>query len=125
MKGTFGVLLFVALVALFAVSGMPVLDAVNHAFTTMPTGGFSTRGSSIGHYASVPVELICIALMVDPQAACKNLQRLAAMGLAGYETGDPRPPLLPRFGVVERGNQRARSEPVLGENGLGLGRGGR
>lgn len=40
----------VALVALFAVSGMPILDAVNHALTTMPTGGFSTRNASMGAF---------------------------------------------------------------------------
>lgn len=40
----------VVLVVLFAMSGMPILDAVNHALTTMPTGGFSTRNASMGAF---------------------------------------------------------------------------
>ena len=52
----------VALVALFAVSGMPVLDAVNHAFTTMPTGGFSTRNASMGAFPAA-TQWIAIVFM--------------------------------------------------------------
>ncbi|HUE94678.1 GH36-type glycosyl hydrolase domain-containing protein [Pseudomonas sp.] len=48
----------------------------------------------VAPYASV------LALMVDPQAACKNLQRLATMGLAGtyglHEAIDFTPARLPR-----------------------------
>lgn len=39
------------LVALFLVGGMTLFDAVNHAFTTMPTGGFSTRNASLGAFS--------------------------------------------------------------------------
>jgi trk system potassium uptake protein len=41
----------VALAVLFALGGMSVFDAVNHALTTMPTGGFSTRNASMGAFS--------------------------------------------------------------------------
>jgi trk system potassium uptake protein TrkH len=44
--------------------GMGPLDAVNHAFTTMATGGFSTIGSSIGGYGSAAIELVVTLFMV-------------------------------------------------------------
>lgn len=43
--------LTLVLAVLYALGGMTVLDAVNHAFTTMPTGGFSTRNSSMGGFS--------------------------------------------------------------------------
>ena len=39
------------LTALFLAGGMSFFDAVNHAFTTMPTGGFSTRNASMGAFS--------------------------------------------------------------------------
>ena len=39
------------LVLLFALGGMSWFEAVNHAFTTMPTGGFSTRNASLGAFS--------------------------------------------------------------------------
>jgi trk system potassium uptake protein TrkH len=50
----------VALVAL----GMRPLDAVNHAFTTMATGGFSTMNASIGAFDSAAIELVVTLFMV-------------------------------------------------------------
>ncbi|MEX2571131.1 MAG: TrkH family potassium uptake protein [Gemmatimonadota bacterium] len=38
------------LVALFLIGGMSFFDAVNHALTTLPTGGFSTRNASMGAF---------------------------------------------------------------------------
>jgi trk system potassium uptake protein TrkH len=40
-----------ALTVLFLTGGMSFLDAVNHALTTMPTGGFSTRNASMGAFS--------------------------------------------------------------------------
>ena len=37
---------------LLTIAGMPIFDAVCHAFTTMPTGGFSTQNTSILNYPS-------------------------------------------------------------------------
>ena len=45
------------------VGEMSIFDAVNHGFTTMATGGFSTRDASIGYYDSLTVEIIIIAFM--------------------------------------------------------------
>lgn len=48
---------------LWLIGDMSVFDSVNHALTTMPTGGFSTRDGSIGFYDSVAVETIIILFM--------------------------------------------------------------
>jgi len=37
--------------------GMPPFDAVCHAFTTLSTGGFSTKNASIGHYDHLGMEV--------------------------------------------------------------------
>ena len=47
----------VAEVLLLMLCGMTLYDAVNHALTTMATGGFSTRNTSIAAYDSVAIEL--------------------------------------------------------------------
>jgi trk system potassium uptake protein len=49
-------------VALMA-AGMGSFDAVNHAMTTIATGGFSTKDASVGHFDSVPVETVLIIFM--------------------------------------------------------------
>ena len=45
-------------------TGMTWFDAVNHAFTALSTGGFSTRAQSIGHWHSPAVEVVIIVLML-------------------------------------------------------------
>ncbi len=45
-------------------SGMGFFDAVNHAFTAISTGGFSTRVESIGYWDSPAAEGVSIFLMV-------------------------------------------------------------
>lgn len=49
--------------ALLVVAGMPLYDAVCHAFSTLGTGGFSTRGASIGAYDSAAIDWIIAAFM--------------------------------------------------------------
>jgi trk system potassium uptake protein len=44
--------LTVVLSALFLLGGMSAFDALNHALTTMPTGGFSTRNASLGAFSA-------------------------------------------------------------------------
>ncbi|MEO1253039.1 MAG: TrkH family potassium uptake protein [Pseudomonadota bacterium] len=47
--------------------GMPAWHALNHAMTTLATGGYSTRDASIGAYLSVgnaPLDLIVTAFMI-------------------------------------------------------------
>lgn len=51
-------------VTAYVFSGMSAFDAVNHAFTAISTGGFTTRAESIGHWDSFQVEAITIVLMI-------------------------------------------------------------
>ena len=44
--------------ALLELGGMPLFDAVNHAMTTMATGGFSTRDQSVGAYGSPYIQYV-------------------------------------------------------------------
>ena len=44
--------------------GMDVVDAVAHAFSTMGTGGFSTRNASVGAFGLPAAEWICTAFML-------------------------------------------------------------
>jgi len=58
-------LLFTLLqVALLKAGGMGLFDAVCHAFTTLPTGGYSTWNASVGHINSVYFEGVFIAFML-------------------------------------------------------------
>ena len=59
--------LYVALTAVQAVllrfCGMGWIDALCHAFSTLGTGGFSTRNASIASFASPAAEWVCTAFM--------------------------------------------------------------
>lgn len=44
-------------------SGMSFYDSINHALTTMSTGGFSTKQDSIGHFGSPLIQYIIILFM--------------------------------------------------------------
>ncbi len=44
--------------------GMSLYDAACHAFTTMPTGGFSTKNTSIAHFDSLYFDVVIIFFMV-------------------------------------------------------------
>lgn len=48
---------------LMTIGKMDWFDSINHALTTMPTGGFSTYDASVGHFESYTVELIIIFFM--------------------------------------------------------------
>ncbi|MFN2291335.1 MAG: TrkH family potassium uptake protein [Anaerolineae bacterium] len=47
-----------------AVAGMSWFDAVNHAFTALSTGGFSTRTESIAYWQSPAIEAVLMVLML-------------------------------------------------------------
>lgn len=51
-------------IVLLVAGNMPLFDAVNHAFATMATGGFSTRNLSIGAYNSGYFDLVVTVFMV-------------------------------------------------------------
>lgn len=48
---------------LLIIGGMNLFDAVNHSFTTMATGGFSTKQASIAHYDSPFIHYVIILFM--------------------------------------------------------------
>ncbi len=48
---------------LISIGKLDWFDSLNHALTTMPTGGFSTYDASIGYFESYTVELIIIFFM--------------------------------------------------------------
>ena len=56
-------LLSVLELLLLLAGGMSFFDSLNHTFTTMPTGGFSPKSASIGHYDSVYFDLVITFFM--------------------------------------------------------------
>lgn len=42
---------------------MSLYDAICHAFATLPTGGFSPKNASVGHYGSVYIDTVIIIFM--------------------------------------------------------------
>ncbi len=56
--------LTIATILSLMLAGMPVFDAVCHAFSTVATGGFSTKNASIAAYNSVGIELVLVVFMV-------------------------------------------------------------
>lgn len=51
-------------IMLLMFGGMSLFDAVNHAFATLATGGFSTRNASIAAFDSAYVEWVVAAFMI-------------------------------------------------------------
>jgi trk system potassium uptake protein TrkH len=58
------VLLTLVQIILLLFGGMSLFDAVCHAFTTMPTGGFSTKNASIAAYDSLYIEIVVTVFMI-------------------------------------------------------------
>jgi trk system potassium uptake protein TrkH len=46
------------------VAGMGWFDAVNHAFSTIATGGFSTKNASIAHFDNLAIETVTTVFMI-------------------------------------------------------------
>lgn len=61
-------LVYIALTVLcllaYHIAGMTWLDALVHAFTTMPLGGFSTHDASFGYFDSSAIELVAVVFML-------------------------------------------------------------
>ena len=51
-------------VVFLMLGGMSLFDALCHTFTTMPTGGFSTKNTSIAHYDSAYLDFVVIFFML-------------------------------------------------------------
>jgi trk system potassium uptake protein TrkH len=58
------VIFTVAETILLWAGGMTLFDAINHSFTTMATGGYSTKQASIAFYDSAFIQYIIILFMV-------------------------------------------------------------
>ena len=48
---------------LLMLAGMSFFDALNHSFSTVATGGFSTKNSSIAYFDSAAIDIIIIVFM--------------------------------------------------------------
>lgn len=59
----YAALTFAATVCL-VLAGMPLYDAICHAFSTLGTGGFSTRTASVGAYQNPAIDWIIIVFMM-------------------------------------------------------------
>jgi len=57
-------LITVAEVAALWIGGMSFYDAVNHAMTTLPTGGFSTKNASVAQFGSLYFDLTIAFFML-------------------------------------------------------------
>ena len=57
-------LLTVGEVVLLALGGMSLFDALCHTFTTLPTGGFSTKNTSVAHFNSAYIDWVIIFFMI-------------------------------------------------------------
>lgn len=49
---------------LLMLAGMSFFDAVNHSFSTVATGGFSTKNASIAYYDSPLIDIILMVFMI-------------------------------------------------------------
>ena len=58
------VLLSAAETIFLMIGGMSLFDALCHTFTTMPTGGFSTKNTSIAHFDSLYIDMVIVVFMV-------------------------------------------------------------
>ena len=56
--------LTLACLSAYMLAGMPLFDAIGHAFSTVAIGGFSTHDSSIGYFESPAIMLVCMVFMV-------------------------------------------------------------
>jgi trk system potassium uptake protein TrkH len=50
-------------IVVLLLAGMAPFDAVNHAFTAVATGGFSTKNASIEHFDSLAIEIALVFFM--------------------------------------------------------------
>ena len=58
------VILSAACVAAYYLAGMSMFDAVNHAMTTVSTGGYSTHDASMGFFNSAPILWVSVVFMI-------------------------------------------------------------
>ncbi|ARC87838.1 TrkH family potassium uptake protein [Rhodovulum sp. MB263] len=74
-----GIYLFltVACMLCFVVVGMPLFDALNHALSTVSTGGFSTHDASFSLYQGVPEYVAAVFMVLASLPFVRYVQLLA------------------------------------------------
>jgi len=78
-------------IVLLMLGGMTLFDAVCHAFTTMPTGGFSTHNESVTHFGSLYVDVVIIFFMIMAGINFSlHYQMLRGRPLAFWKDGESR-----------------------------------
>ena len=71
--------------------GMSLYDAVNHALTTLPTGGFSTKNASVAHFDSLYLDLvICFFMFLAGINFSLHFQMLRGKPLAFWRDAECR-----------------------------------
>jgi trk system potassium uptake protein len=58
------VLISLAEALLLMIGGMTLYDSLCHTFTTMPTGGFSTKNASVAHFNSLYFDIVILFFML-------------------------------------------------------------
>lgn len=53
----------VVMIVLYRIAGMELFDAVNHGFSTVATGGFSTKNTSLAYYDSAAIDWVSVFAM--------------------------------------------------------------
>jgi len=82
------VLLTVVQMVLLTAGGMTLFDATCHSFTTVSTGGFSTKNASIAHYQSAYIEQVIIVFMFLAGTSFALHYRALRGELRGYSRDD-------------------------------------
>jgi trk system potassium uptake protein TrkH len=77
------VALTLILVVLFTLGGMSIFEAVNHALTTMPTGGFSTRNTSMAAFSPY-IQWVAIVFMYLAGTSFTLHYRILGVGPKAY-----------------------------------------
>lgn len=72
----------------YAIAGMSVFDAVNHAMATIATGGFSTRTASIAAFDSAAIEIVAAIFMLTASINFAVYWRLVKGKTAGLQLGE-------------------------------------
>ncbi|WP_316976485.1 TrkH family potassium uptake protein [Shumkonia mesophila] len=66
-------------------AGMGPFDAINHAMTTLATGGYSTKDSSVGFFDSVPIEVVTEVFMVSGALPLIFYARIILLGRRAFQ----------------------------------------
>jgi trk system potassium uptake protein TrkH len=70
------------------VAGLDVFEALCHTFSTMGTGGYSTRTASVGAFGSLAVELVIVVFMLLAGASFIQMYKLSGQRRLAAFFGD-------------------------------------